>query len=161
MIEREDIKKPVPAPVEREEVSKPVVPPVEYRDNSDKYIKEIYELRDQIISLELEIVKLKEKNKYLEISQETITTYREEIERLKRQITEFGNRDSQKDRESVEVLERLKREIIQLKSNEREYETQLLESQNHIIYLEGLLNSKPEPEPVYQPAKESQDKYER
>lgn len=88
---------PAPIAIERQEVRRPVAPPstvVERRDESEKYLKQISELRETITRLELQIVTLTEKNKYLEVSQETITTYREEIERLKYQITEFGSRDN-------------------------------------------------------------------
>lgn len=79
---------------------------------------------------------------------------------MKYQITEYGSREHQRDQENIGELERLKREIIQLKSKEREYESQLLESQNRIIYLEGQLNSRRD-EPVRQPEPASNERYER
>lgn len=50
---------------------------VERRDESEQYLRQISELREKITMLELDIVKLTEKNKYLEVSQDTISTYRE------------------------------------------------------------------------------------
>ena len=80
---------------------------------------------------------------------------------MKFQITEVSNLDNQRGQENIEELERLKRDIIQLKSRERDYESQLLESQNHIIYLEGMLNNRSEPEPVSQIESASHDRCEK